>query len=64
ARMQGAGRALLAGKPIYTQEEVLGKIDAVNEESVSDMIDRVLDTDTACFAAVGQAENVEKLFNF
>ena len=64
ARMQGAGRALLAGKPIYTQEEVLGKIDAVNEESVSDMIDRVLDTDTACFAAVGQAEQVEELFDF
>lgn len=64
ARMQGAGRALLAGKPIYTQEEVLSQIDAVNTDTVADMIDRVLDTDTACFAAVGQVEDIQKLFDF
>lgn len=64
ARMQGAGRALLVGKPIYTQEEVLAQIDAVNTDTVAEMIDRVLDTSTACLSAVGPIDSLENLFDF
>lgn len=64
ARMQGAGRALLVGKPIYTQEEVLAQINAVNTDTVAEMIDRVLDTDTMCLSAVGQVESLDNLFVF
>ncbi len=63
ARMQGAGRALLIGKPLYTQEEILKKIDNVTMDSVSDMIDRVLDSKTLCISAVGPVNSVDGLFN-
>ena len=62
ARMQGAGRSLLLNKPIYTQEEALKKIDAVNADSVAEIIDRVLDSSTMCISAVGPVNNVENLF--
>lgn len=64
ARMQGAGRSLLLNKPLYTQEEVLEKIDRVNVDSVAEIIDRVLDTDTAAVSAVGPVESVDGLFDF
>ena len=63
ARMQGAGRSLLLGKPIYTQEEALKKIDSVNTDSVAEIIDRVLDSSTLCISAVGPVESVENLFD-
>ncbi len=63
ARMQGAGRSLLLNKPIYTQEEALKKIEAVNENSVAEIINRVLDSSTLCISAVGPLESVENLFN-
>ncbi len=62
ARMQGAGRSLLLGKPIYTQDEVIRKIEAVNTASVADIIDCVLDSSTLCVSAVGPVDNVENLF--
>lgn len=62
ARMQGAGRSLLLGKPIYTQEEVIRKIEAVDTDSVSEIIDRVLDSRTMCISAVGPVDSVENLF--
>lgn len=62
ARMQGAGRSLLLGKHIYTQEETLRKIDEVNANSVAEIIDRVLDSSTLCVSAVGPVENAENLF--
>ena len=64
ARMQGAGRSLLLNKPLYTQEEVLEKIGQVDVNSVAEIIDRVLDTDTAAVSAVGPIESVEGLFDF
>ena len=64
ARMQGAGRSLLLNKPLYTQEEVLEKIDRVDVNSVAEIIDRVLDTDTAAVSAVGPVDSVDGLFNF
>ncbi|MCH5210465.1 MAG: insulinase family protein [Oscillospiraceae bacterium] len=63
ARMQGAGRSLLLGKPIYTQEETLKKIDAVNSDSVAEIIDRVLDSSTLSVSAVGPLDSVENLFD-
>ena len=63
ARMQGAGRSLLLGKPIYTQEAALKKIDSVNTDSVAEIIDRVLDSSTLCISAVGPVESVENLFD-
>ena len=62
ARMQGAGRSLLLNKPIYTQEEALKKIDAVNADSVAEIIDRVLDSSTSGISAVGPVNNVDNLF--
>lgn len=64
ARMQGAGRSLLLNKPIRTQEEALREIEAVNTDTVAEIIDKVLDTDTLCTAAVGPIENVNNLFKF
>ena len=63
ARMQGAGRSLLLGKPIYTQEETLKRIDAVNSDSVAEIIDRVLDSSTLSVSAVGPLDSVENLFD-
>ncbi len=60
ARMQSAGRAILAGKPIYTPEEVLEKIDKITSEDIADIIDDVLLGDTLSVAAVGPiAEDTE-----
>lgn len=64
ARMQGAGRSLLLNKPIRTQEEALEKINEVTSDTVAEIIDRVLDTDTLSVAAVGPIENVDNLFEF
>ena len=63
ARMQGAGRSLLLGKPIYSPEETLGKIDAVDLDSVSEIIDRVLDPSTLSVAAVGPIDSADNLFD-
>lgn len=63
SRMQAAGRSLLLNKPIYTQEETLKKIEAVNSSSVAEIIDRVLDSSTLCVSAVGPVEKVDNLFD-
>ncbi len=63
ARMQGAGRSLLLNKPIRTQEEALSLIESVNTDSVAEIIDRVLDTDTLCVSAVGPIDSVDGLFD-
>lgn len=63
ARMQGAGRSLLLDKPIYTEEDVIKKIDAVSTASVAEIIDRVLDKSTLCTAAVGPIDSADGLFN-
>lgn len=62
ARMQGAGRSLLMGKRIYTQEETIKKIESVTVNSVADIIDKVLDTSTVSSAAVGPINSIKKLF--
>lgn len=63
ARMQGAGRAMLLGKPIYSQEEALARIEQVSVESVAQIIDRVLEPSTLCVAAVGPVDSAEHLFD-
>ncbi len=64
ARMQGAGRSLLIGKEIHTQEEALKMIDDVSVASVGEIIDRVLDVSTLSAAAVGQTDSIDRLFRF
>ena len=60
--MQGAGRSLLLNKPIYNAGRSTEKIDAVNADSVAEIIDRVLDSSTMCISAVGPVNNVDNLF--
>ena len=63
ASMQGAGRSILMDKPIYSPEEILEKIDMVSKDSVSEIIDEVLDPKTLSIAAVGALdENVQLPF--
>ena len=64
SRMQAAGRNLLLDRPIVSPEEVIKKINAISKESVAEIIERVLDTDTLCVAAVGAIDNVDNLFRF
>lgn len=63
ARMQTIGRAVLLNRKLRTPEETIGKINAVNKTSVSEIIDRVLDTTTLSVAAAGPIESVEGLFS-
>ena len=62
ARMQSAGRSLLLGNKIYTQEETINKIESVTIESVADIIDKVLDIPTVSTSAVGPIDSIKKLF--
>lgn len=64
ARMQAAGRNLLLDRPIVSPEEVLEKINNISKDSVAEIIERVLDTNTLCVAAVGAIDNVDNLFRF
>ena len=63
ARMQGAGRSLLLNKKIYTQEEMLSKIDAVTPEDVADVIDTIFDKNTLAITALGPVKTVDGLFD-
>lgn len=53
ARMQGAGRSLLLGKPVSSPEEVLEKIDKVSLDSAAEIIDEIFVPETLSVAAVG-----------
>lgn len=53
ARMQGAGRSLILGKPLSSPEEVLERIDDVSGDSVAEIIDVVMNPQTLSVAAVG-----------
>lgn len=63
ARMQGAGRSLLLDKPLYTQEEMLAKIDAITQEDVCNIIDRLFYNTHLAVSAVGCISNVDGLFD-
>lgn len=64
SRMQAAGRNLLLERGIISPDEVLEKINRVNSDSVAEIIDRVLDTNTLNIAAVGQIDSIDGLFDF
>ncbi len=64
SRMQAAGRNLLLDRPIISPEEVIEKINNISMDSVAEIVERVLDTDTLCVAAVGAIDNVDNLFCF
>ncbi len=63
ARMQGAGRSLLLNKPIYTQDEMLSKIDNVTTDDVAKIIERIYDRSTLCITALGPVSSVDGLFD-
>jgi predicted Zn-dependent peptidase len=53
SRMSSMGKSeLLLGK-IFTQQETLDNIDAVNMESLSEMIDRIIDLDNMAVTVLG-----------
>lgn len=62
SRMQAAGRNLLLNRPIISPEEVINKINAISVDSITEIIDRVLDTKTLCISAVGAIDTVNGLF--
>ena len=64
ARMQSAGRNLLLGKKLYTEDEVLARIDNISLQSTADVIDKVFDTSTLSVAAVGAIDSADNLFDF
>ena len=53
ARMQAIGRAVLLNRKLVTPEETIQKIEAVDRESVAEIIDRVLDRSTMCTVTAG-----------
>lgn len=61
ARMQGAGRSMLLNKPIYSQEDILNKINNVSINSVADIIDRIFEPSKLSIAVVGPIDNVDGL---
>lgn len=63
SRMLTAGRNLVLGKELLTQEQVLAKIDKITTDSVADVID-VIDTSELSVAAVGAIDSVDGLFKF
>ena len=63
ARMQGAGRSMLLNKKLYTQEEMLAKIDAVTADDVAQIIDTIFCADTLAVTAVGAVDSVSGLFS-
>ncbi len=63
SRMLSAGRNLVLGKELLTQEQVLAKIDKITAESVAEVID-LIDTSTLSVAAVGAIDSVDGLFEF
>lgn len=57
ARMQAMGRAALLGR-LRTPEEIICRINAVDRDSVAEIIDRVLDPSTMCVVATGHIYNI------
>lgn len=62
SKMQAIGRAALLKRPLRSREEILSKINAVNRESISEVIDKVLDTNTLSVIAAGPIDDVSGLF--
>ena len=60
ARMQAIGRAALLGR-LRTPEEIIRRIDAVDSDSVAEIIDRVLDLSTMCMIAAGPTDDISGL---
>ena len=64
ARMQTLGRTMLLNKPLKRQDEVIDEIMAVDQESVSEIIDRVTDISTLSVIAAGHISGIGELFKF
>lgn len=64
ARMQSLGRTVILNRPLKTQEQIIDDIMAVNHESVSEIIDRVMDISTLSVIAAGPISGLNGLFTF
>ncbi len=62
SRMQAIGRAALLDRPLRTRDEIIAKINAVDEESIKDIEKVILDPDTLSVCAVGPIDTIEGLF--
>ena len=62
--MQTLGRTMLLNKPLKRQDEVIDEIMAVDQESVSEIIDRVTDISTLSVIAAGHISGIGELFKF
>lgn len=62
SRMQAIGRAALLDRPLRTRDEIISRINAVSRESISEIIDAVLDGKTMSIAAVGPIDDVSGLY--
>lgn len=62
SRMQAIGRAALLDRPLRTRDEIIAKINAVDGESIKDIMDTILDRDTLSVIATGPISKVDGLF--
>lgn len=62
SRMQAIGRAALLDRPLRTRDEIITEINAVNRESIKDIMDTILDKDTLSVIATGPISTVDGLF--
>lgn len=61
SRMTAIGKSETLQNKIYTPDEILQKIDSINEESICKVVDKVFDPSKICLAVVG---NIKKDINF
>lgn len=61
ARMNAIGKSLMLLGKIYTQQEIISKIENVNMDDIKAVIDNVLNLDDLCGVFVGKASPQSKL---
>lgn len=62
SRMQAIGRAALLDRPLRTRDEIIEKINAVNRNDISDIMETILNSDTLSVIATGPIDSVDGLF--
>lgn len=60
-RMSSVGRSMLLKGKILTPEEILKKVDEVNEDMVNELIDRIFDFDNLSLCIVGKNAEITEL---
>lgn len=62
SRMQAIGREALLNRPLRTREEIIKEINAVNRDSIKEIMDTILDIDTLSIIATGPIDTLDGLF--